>query len=318
MVRASFSFTKYALKRVLLVIPTLFGVSLIGFLIMKLTPGDPLVSVLGFAGSNVSPTAMALRAELGLDKPLYMQYLLYLWRVLHANFGNSIAQQIPVTVLFAQALPNTVYLIAVTTLLSVAIGIPIGVLSAMKRNTLLDHSIRISSIMMASLPDYWLGLMLILGLAFYVHIFPVGGNQGPTSVVLPALTLAIGLAGLLVRLTRSTVIEQLNQNYVKTAKAKGLNDSLIIRRHVMKNAVLPIFTVVGLQIGYLLAGDFFVEYVFAWPGIGRLVVSSIFVKDYPVVEAFLFLAATAYVIINLIVDLLHVIIDPRIGFGGES
>lgn len=318
MVGTEHSFLKYTIKRVLLIIPTLLGVSLIGFLIVKLTPGDPLVSILGFSGSNLSPTALALRDELGLDKPLYIQYLLYLWRVVHLNFGNSIAQQVPVTFLFAQAIPNTLYLIVTTMIFAIIIGLPIGVFSALRRNNPIDNFVRAVSIMMASLPDYWLGLMLILGFAFYLHLFPVGGNQGPSSVVLPALTLAVGLAGLLIRLTRSTVIEQLNQNYVKTAKAKGLNDSLIIRKHVMKNAILPIFTVIGLQIGYLLAGDFFVEYVFAWPGIGRLVVSAILVKDYPVIEAFLFLAAVVYVIINLVIDLLHAVIDPRISFSGES
>lgn len=306
---------RYILHRLALAVPTLFGVSIIGFAITKMTPGNPLVSVLGFGGSNESTAARALAAELGIGKPLYIQYFLYVWRIIHGNFGISIAEQVPVLTLFEQALPHTLYLIGVSITFALLIGLPIGIFSALRQNTIDDHIARIMSILMASLPDYWVGLLLLIGFAFYIRLFPLGGDKGPDSVVLPALALSFGLAGLIIRLMRSTVITQLKQNYIKTARAKGLKEFAIVRRHLFRNAISPVVTVVGLQVGYLLAGDFFVEYVFAWPGIGRLVVNAILVKDYPVVEAFLLLAGVFYVLINLIVDLIQVVIDPRITFG---
>ena len=318
MSKERYSVSRYLLVRLLLLIPTFLGVSVIAFLIMKLTPGDPLISVIGFGGSQSSVTATALRGELGLGQPLHVQYLLFVWRILHGNLGNSIAQQVPVVTLIGQALPNTLLLISVAMIFAVAIGIPIGILAGVKRNRATDQIVRVVSILAASLPDYWLGIMLLIVFAFYLRLFPVGGNTGLTSVVLPALTLGIGLAGLLIRLTRSSMLDQIHENYIRTARAKGLSEGLVIRRHALRNAVLPVITVIGLQVGYLLAGDFFVEYVYAWPGIGRLVVSAILVKDYPVVQGFLLLAATAYVLINLTVDLLYTGIDPRIRFQGRE
>jgi ABC-type dipeptide/oligopeptide/nickel transport system permease component len=311
------SLSRYIILRLLLLIPTFIGVTVISFAIIKLTPGNPLTSVIGFGTSGSAAQAAKLSQELGLGQPLYVQYLLYIWRIIHLNFGNSISQQVPVVILFEQALPNTLYLISVAMLFALAIGIPIGLLAGVRRNTIADQVTRIGSILAASLPDYWLGLMLLIIFAFYLRLFPVGGNVGPTAVVLPALTLGIGLAGLIVRLMRSSMLQEIHQNYIRTARSKGLKEGTIIFRHALRNAILPVITVVALQLGYLLAGDFFVEYVFAWPGVGRLVVSAILVKDYPIVQAFLLFAATFYVALNLLVDILYVIIDPRIRLTGK-
>jgi len=311
------SLTRYVLLRLILLVPTFIGVTLIAFLIVKLTPGDPLVSVLGFGGSGGAQAAQALRIELGLDKPLYVQYLLFLWRIIHVDLGNSIADQVPVVVLFEHALPNTFLLIFTAMVFAVAIGIPIGLIAATRRNSIFDQSARVGSILSASLPDYWLGLMLIIIFAFYLRLFPIGGNSEPSSVVLPGLTLGIGLAGLIVRLMRSSMLEEIHKDYIRTARSKGLKERAIVLRHAMRNAILPVITVLGLQMGYLLAGDFFVEYVFAWPGVGRLVVFAILVKDYPVIQAFLLLAASFYVVVNLGIDLLYVTIDPRIRLGSR-
>ncbi|MCL5069153.1 MAG: ABC transporter permease, partial [Thaumarchaeota archaeon] len=249
---------------------------------------------------------------LGLGQPLYVQYYLFIVRILHGNLGNSIQQQVPVVTLFERALPNTLELIFVAMAFALVIGIPIGLLAGVKRNSITDQVTRVGSILAASLPDYWLGMMFLIVFAFYFRLFPIGGNVGPTAVVLPALTLGIGLAGLIVRLMRSSMLEEIHQNYIRTARSKGLRERAIIFKHALRNAILPVITVTALQLGYLLAGDFFVEYIFAWPGVGRLVVSAILVKDYPVVQAFLLLAATFYVLLNLLVDIIYTVVDPRI------
>ena len=306
------SLSRYIVFRLILLIPTFLGVSLISFIIIKLTPGNPLLSVIGFGGSGASQQAAALSAQLGLGKPLYVQYFLFLWRILQGNLGNSISQQVPVVTLFEHALPNTLALILTAMVFALIIGIPIGLIAGVRRNSVTDQVARVGSILAASLPDYWLGIMFLIIFAYYLHLFPLGGDTGPTSVVLPALTLGIGLAGLIVRLMRSSMLEEIHQNYIRTAKSKGLRERSIIVRHALRNAILPVITVTALQLGYLLAGDFFVEYIFAWPGVGRLVVSAILVKDYPVVQAFLLLAASFYVVLNLLVDILYTVVDPRI------
>ena len=306
------SLPRYIILRLLLLIPTFLGVSIISFVIVKLTPGNPLISVIGFGGPGSSLQAAKLSQELGLGKPLYVQYLLYIWRILNGNLGNSIAQQVPVITLFEQALPKTLLLISVAMVFALLIGIPIGILAGVRRNSLTDQVTRIGSILAASLPDYWLGLMFLIIFAFYLRLFPIGGDSGPTSVVLPGLTLGIGLAGLIIRLMRSSMLEEIHQNYIRTAKSKGLRERSVIFRHAFRNAILPVITVVALQLGYLLAGDFFVEYIFAWPGVGRLVVSAILVKDYPIIQAFLLLSATFYVLLNLLVDVTYTVVDPRI------
>jgi ABC-type dipeptide/oligopeptide/nickel transport system permease component len=306
------SLSRYVIFRLILLIPTFLGVSVISFIIVKLTPGNPLISVIGFGGPGCSQQSAALTAELGLGKPLYVQYFLYLWRILQGNLGNSISQQVPVVTLFEEALPNTLFLISIAMVFALAIGIPVGLIAGVRRNSISDQVTRVGSILAASLPDYWLGLMFIIIFAFYLRLFPIGGDSGPSSVVLPALTLGIGLAGLIVRLMRSSMLEEIHQNYIRTARSKGLRERSIIVRHALRNAILPVITVTALQLGYLLAGDFFVEYIFAWPGVGRLVVNAILVKDYPVVQAFLLLAASFYVLLNLLVDILYTIVDPRI------
>ena len=222
------SLSRYIVFRLILLIPTFLGVSLISFIIIKLTPGNPLLSVIGFGGSGASQQAAALSAQLGLGKPLYVQYFLFLWRILQGNLGNSISQQVPVVTLFEHALPNTMALILTAMVFALIIGIPIGLIAGVRRNSVTDQVARVGSILAASLPDYWLGIMFLIIFAYYLRLFPLGGDTSPTSVVLPALTLGIGLAGLIVRLMRSSMLEEIHQNYIRTAKSKGLRERSII------------------------------------------------------------------------------------------
>lgn len=305
---------KYIIRRLLLVIPVFIGVSLIAFIIMKLTPGDPVLNVLGMQPTGDPSFIAAMRAELGLDDPIYIQYGKFLWRILHGDLGRSIGSNKPVILLVSEALPRTLLLVVSSMLVAIAIGIPIGVVSAVKQRSAVDHATRVGSIFAASLPDFWLGLMLMLVFSYYLGLTPISGYGRPEHIILPAATLGIGLAGLITRLTRSSMLEVIRQDYIRVAKAKGLSERSVIFKHALRNALIPIVTVLGLQFGFLLAGAFFVEWVFAWPGIGRLAVQAIQQRDYPVVLGALLVTSVAYVIINIIVDIIYSYIDPRVQY----
>ncbi len=305
---------RYIVRRLLLIIPVFMGVSLIAFLIMKLTPGDPVLNVLGMQPTGDPSFIAAKRAELGLDDPIYVQYGKFLWRVLQGDLGRSIAANKPVSVLVSESLPRTLILVVSSMIVAIAIGIPVGVVSAVRQRSSIDHATRVGSIFAASLPDFWLGLMLMLIFSYYLVLTPISGYGRPEHIILPALTLGIGLAGLITRLTRSSMLEVIRQDYIRAVKAKGLGERSVIFKHALKNALIPIVTVIGLQFGFLLAGAFFVEWVFAWPGIGRLAVQAIQQRDYPVVLGALLVTSVAYVIINLIVDIIYAYIDPRVQY----
>lgn len=305
---------RYIVRRLLLVIPVFIGVSLIAFLIMKLTPGDPVLNVLGLQPTSDPSFIAAIRAELGLDDPIYIQYGKFLWRVLHGDLGRSIGSNKPVILLVSEALPRTLLLVVSSMIVAMAIGIPIGMVSSIKQHSVVDHATRVGSIFAASLPDFWLGLMLMMIFSYYLGLTPISGYGRPEHIILPAVTLGVGLAGLITRLTRSSMLEVIRQDYIRAAKAKGMSEREVIFKHALRNALIPIVTVLGLQFGFLLAGAFFVEWVFAWPGIGRLAVQAIQQRDYPVVLGALLVTSIAYVVINIVVDIIYSYIDPRVQY----
>lgn len=305
---------RYIVRRLLLVIPVFIGVSLIAFLIMKLTPGDPVLNVLGMQPTSDPSFIASMRAELGLDDPIYIQYGKFLWRVLQGDLGRSIGSNKPVILLVSEALPRTLLLVVSSMIVAMAIGIPIGMVSSIKQHSVVDHATRVGSIFAASLPDFWLGLMLMMIFSYYLGLTPISGYGRPEHIILPAVTLGVGLAGLITRLTRSSMLEVIRQDYIRAAKAKGMSERGVIFKHALRNALIPIVTVLGLQFGFLLAGAFFVEWVFAWPGIGRLAVQAIQQRDYPVVLGALLVTSIAYVVINIVVDIIYSYIDPRVQY----
>jgi peptide/nickel transport system permease protein len=305
---------KYILRRCLMLVPVVLGVTLIIFVIMKLTPGDPILNVYGIQPTGDQSYIAELREKLGLDDPIYVQYSKFLWRLIQGDLGRSIASNKPVLSLISEALPNTLVLILSAVAIAALIGIPIGVISAVRQGTRIDHTIRIASIFAVSMPDFWLALVLMLVFSYYLGLTPIAGHGTIQHLILPSSTLGIGMSGVIVRLTRSNLLEIMRQDFITAAYARGLSRTKVIWRHALKNALIPIVTVLGLQLGFLIAGAFFVEWIFGWPGIGRLTVQAITQRDYPVVLGTLLVTSSAYVLINLIVDIIYAYIDPRVQY----
>ena len=302
----------YIARRALAGIPTLWGVATVVFVMARLLPGDPARVI---AGLLASPEDVErIRHQMGLDQPLGVQYLDFLGSLLHLNLGISAHTNAPVIEEIGSRLPYTIELAVIALAIAVTLGIFAGVVAAIRRNTLLDLLISGLSVFGVSMPVYWLGLMMIILFAIELHLFPAAGADEPTSIVMPALTLALFSVGLIARMTRSSMLEVLGQDYVRTARAKGAPFRSVVFRHALRNALLPIMTVIGLQLGALLGGAVVTETVFAWPGVGRLLVDSIFFRDYPVVQGLVLMFGTTFVVINLLVDLLYAYVDPRIHY----
>lgn len=302
----------YIARRALAGIPTLWGVATVVFVMARLLPGDPARVI---AGLLASPEDVErIRHQMGLDQPLGVQYLDFLGSLLHLNLGISAHTNAPVIEEIGSRLPYTIELAVIALAIAVTAGVLAGVVAAIRRNTLLDLLISGLSVFGVSMPVYWLGLMMIILFAIELHIFPAAGADEPTSIVMPALTLALFSVGLIARMTRSSMLEVLGQDYVRTARAKGAPFRSVVFRHALRNALLPIMTVIGLQLGALLGGAVVTETVFAWPGVGRLLVDSIFFRDYPVVQGLVLMFGTTFVVINLLVDLLYAYVDPRIHY----
>jgi peptide/nickel transport system permease protein len=297
-----------------MLVPVVLGVTLIIFVIMKLTPGDPILNVFGIQPTGDQSYIAELRDKLGLDDPIYVQYSKFLWRLIQGDLGRSIASNKPVLSLISEALPNTLILILSAVTIAALIGIPIGVISAVRQGTRIDHTIRIASIFAVSMPDFWLALVLMLVFSYYLGLTPIAGHGTIQHLILPSSTLGIGMSGVIVRLTRSNLLEIMRQDFITAAYARGLSRTKVIWRHALRNALIPIVTVLGLQLGFLIAGAFFVEWIFGWPGIGRLTVQAITQRDYPVVLGTLLVTSSAYVLINLIVDIIYAYIDPRVQY----
>ncbi len=302
----------YIVRRLLAGVPTLWGVATVVFVMARLLPGDPARVI---AGLLASPEDVErIRHQMGLDQPLWVQYLDFMGSLLHLNLGTSAHTNAPVIEEIGGRLPYTIELAVIALAIAVAAGISAGVVAAIRRNTSLDLLISGLSVFGVSMPVYWLGLMMIIVFAIELHLFPAAGADEPTSIVMPALTLALFSVGLIARMTRSSMLEVLGQDYVRTARAKGAPYRVVVLRHALRNALLPIMTVIGLQFGALLGGAVVTETVFAWPGVGRLLVDSIFFRDYPVVQGLVLMFGTTFVVINLLVDVLYAYVDPRIHY----
>lgn len=311
---------RYIVQRVFFIIPVALFVCFITFMIIHLVPGDPASVLLG---EEATPqTVAALRHQLGLDQPLPTQFALWFWQLLHGNLGQSIQLQQPVLQAIWQRLPVTAELGVISLLYSLALAIPLGIYSATHRNTWLDWLANVMSLLFTAIPGFILGLLLILFFAVSLRLFPPGGYvpfaENPAAnlrdLILPVITLGTGAVAVNMRQIRASMIEVLHQDYVRTARAKGLLEGRVTYVHALRNAILPVLTIVGLQVGSIIAGAVVVETIFLWPGIGQLAVQSIFSKDYPVVQGIVLLAALSYMATNLLVDIGYVILDPRIRF----
>jgi ABC-type dipeptide/oligopeptide/nickel transport system permease component len=327
------------LQRVLHLIPVLFGVAAISFLMMSLTPGDPAEIML--ANQNATPAQVAaLRHDMGLDHPPLVRFGSFVWNALHFDFGQSLFHHRPVADVIAERLPPTIELSVAALLFALALSIPLGVVAAVHRGGLLDRLATVGSLFGVSLPGFWFGILLLIVFAVDFRLLPVSGAvdfaQQPPAItgflvldsilsgrmdslgntlahmLLPAVTLGLPIAAILMRVTRASMLEVLRQDYITFAEAKGLSRLRILALHALKNALLPTVTVAAIETGSLLGGNMVVETVFGWPGLGRLVVESIFVRNYPLVQAAVLLYAVTYVLVNFAADLLYSVLNPRV------
>jgi peptide/nickel transport system permease protein len=289
------------------------GVCTLVFLLLHLVPGDPVDAMLG--ESARSADRAELRRALGLDRPLTTQYAAYLGGLVQLDLGDSFQDQRPVTEVLAERLPATLQLAGAALALALVLAIPLGVLAARFRGRALDSAAMGFSLLGISIPNFWLGPVLILIFSLQLGWTPVSGRDGPMSLLLPAVTLGTALAAILARMVRASVLEVLGEDYVRTARAKGLGEIAVMRRHALRNAWLPVLTLVGLQLGALLGGAVITETVFAWPGVGSLLIDAIRGRDYPVVQGCVLLISLTYVIVNTATDIAYAWIDPRIRIG---
>ncbi len=291
----------------------IFGVLLLTFLLIHLVPGDPVEVMLGESASAVDRDA--LRADLGLNQPLFRQFGSYLNKLAHGDFGQSIHSKTPIFDMLKTRYPATLKLAFLSLLIGLSIGVPLGVYAALKAGHWQDMLVTIVSVRFSAMPAFWLGPILMLVFAVWLGWLPVSGMDSRSSIILPAITLGLGLSAILTRMTRTSLLEVLNDDYIRTARAKGLSEKTVIIRHALRAALLPIITIVGLQMGSLLAGTVITETVFSWDGIGRLLVESIEKRDYPVTQACVLVVALSYVLVNLVTDILYQLADPRVRLG---
>jgi len=301
---------RYLVLRLLLVLPALWLIVTMVFLLAHIVPGDPVEQMLG-EGARAEDLQQ-LRHALGLDVPIATQYAHYLAGIVHGNLGESFRFHEPVTRVVLDHYPATLELAVVALLVCAAIGIPAGLLAAERRATAADRALGIFTLLGLSIPNFALGPVLILLFSVALGWLPVSGRGGPTHLILPAITLGAALAAILTRMVRTSVIEELSSDYVRTARAKGLSPAAVLFRHAFRNALIPIFTVLGLQFGTLLAGTIVTETIFSWPGIGRLAVQAIGARDYPLLQGCILLIAVSYVVVNLLTDCICGLVDPRV------
>ena len=300
----------YLTRRLVLLLPMVVLISAVVFWAMRLIPVNPAELLLGpFSTPDQQERA---KRELGLDKPIYVQYGIFLKNAVRGDFGRSIKSGKPVTALIKDTLPNTLLLGTIALLIAYAIAIPMGMMAAVRQNTLLDQAAMGFAMLGMAIPHFWLGLLLILVFAVNLHWFPGSGIGTWKHLVLPAMTLGLEGTALTSRMTRSSMLEVLRQDYVRVARAKGLRESAVIYRHALRNALIPIISLLGLRLGYLVGGAVVVEAIFAWPGIGRLLVDSILARDYPVVQGVLVMLGLSVIFANLLADVLYAFADPRV------
>ncbi len=302
--------TSYVIRRVLQALVVLWGVSVIVFTLLRLAPSDPITLVLA---ETASPEQIAAaRHELGLDRSIPEQYVIFVAHAARGDLGQSIFYDEPAILVVARAIPNTLLLSAVAFLISLAVAIPIGMISALRRDTFWDYFGVGVALIGQAIPAYWLGIMLILLFSVSLHVLPTSGDFGPQYIILPAVTLSAVLMPIVVRLVRSGMLDVLGEDYVRTARAKGLSNNVVVWRHAFRTMLIPLVTVLGLQLSSLLGGAIIVEQVFAWPGVGQIAVHAITTRDYPIVQADVLVVSAGFVFMNLLVDLLYARLDPRI------
>ena len=307
---------KYILKRLLMMIPVTLGVVFIVFFIMALTPGDPAAVILGDQAS--AEALEQLREELGLNDPLLVRFGHYVWDMLHGDLGVSYKNSIPVWGQVIDKFPNTLVLAIAGILVAIIIGIPTGIISAKKQYSALDNTTMVASLVGVAMPNFWFGVLLVMLFSVKLGWLPSQGMVTSSlsgflaCIIMPALTLGTGCAAMIVRMTRSSMLEVIRQDYIATARAKGLAEKIITKKHMLKNAMIPIVTATGLQFGTLLGGAMLTETVFSWPGLGRLMVDSIKGRDIPMVLGCVIFLALMFAVVNLLVDIIYAFVDPRI------
>ena len=304
---------RFLARRVLLASPVLVGVATLVFSLIHLIPGDPVQAMLGDAASPES--VVELRSRLGLDRPLYVQYAAFLKNAAHGDLGTSLRTNESVTAAIAARLPATFELALAAIFVAVAVAIPAGILAAVWADTSVDHVATTLALLGISMPNFWLGPLLAIVFSVTLGWLPVSGRGTLAHLVLPALTLGAPLAAVLTRMTRASLIDELRELYVTAARARGLSPARVVLRHAFRNSLIPIVTVLGLQVGAVLTGAVITETIFAWPGVGRLLIQSIGFRDYPLVQGCILLIAVTYVSVNLLTDMAYGFLDPRIRIG---
>jgi ABC-type dipeptide/oligopeptide/nickel transport system permease component len=304
--------TRFVLRRLLLTLPVLFGVATLVFSLIHLVPGDPVEAMLGESASPVDVADM--RARLGLDRPLLVQYASFMAGALRGDLGRSLRTSEPVTSAIAARMPATLELAVAAMVIAVLIAIPLGILAAVRAGTRVDHAATTLALIGISMPNFWLGPLLAIVFAVELGWLPVSGRGTVAHLVLPAVTLGASLAAIVARMTRASMLEELRELYVLAARARGVSRARAVLKHAFRNSLIPIVTVLGLQFGSVLTGAIITETIFAWPGVGRLLVQSITSRDYPAVQGCILLIAITYVSVNLLVDVMYGVLDPRIRY----
>jgi peptide/nickel transport system permease protein len=309
--------SQYIARRLVQMIPVVFGITLLLFFMLRLIPGDPASVMLGERATDAA--VERINHELGLDQPIYVQYGYYLRDLATLNLGTSIKYQVPVATLLGQRLLVSLSVVGVTLVLTIAIAFPLGVLAALKKDSLVDNLVRSIFVVLMLMPSFWVGILLIIFFSVQLGLFPVSGYGSGLldnlhHLFLPALTIALAISPVLVRALRSSILDALSADYVRTARAKGLRERAVITAHVLRNALIPAITLLGLSIGSLMGGTVILEKVFALPGAGALLIDSIGARDYPVVQAATMVFATMVILVNLLTDIVYSFLEPRVRF----
>ncbi len=307
---------RYILKRLLMIIPVLVGVTFVVYMILSVAHGDPVQTILGDKATEEAQEQ--LRAELGLDRPLIVQYGNYIWDALHGDFGTSYKNQVDVMDQVLDRFPNTLLIAAGAILLSLVLGIPVGIISAKKQYSFIDNASMVGALFGVSMPAFWMGLLLVIVFSLKLRLLPSSGMNSESlglllkSMILPVIALSTYSLAMIARMTRSSMLEVIRQDYISTARSKGITEGQVTVRHMLRNALIPIITAVGLQFGTLVGGSIMTETVFSWPGIGRLIVESIKSRDIPMVMGSVIFLCVIFSMVNLLVDLLYAFVDPQI------
>ena len=305
---------RYLFQRLLLFFPTLLGSLTLVFILVHLIPGDPVEVMLGETVSNADKEG--LRQALGLDLPIGTQYLRFLRALAQGDLGRSLYQQGGVAELILGRFPATIELTLSAMAVALLIAFPLGILAAVKKNRWADRGALLFSLLGLAMPNFWLGPLLMIVFSIGLGWLPVSGRGGPQHLILPSFTLGMVMAAILIRMIRSSLLEAIHEDYIRTARAKGVSEWKIWVKHALRNALLPVITILGLQFGALLAGSIITETIFAWPGIGRLTIQAIQTRDYPLAQGCILVISTSYLVVNLLTDILYRLVDPRVSYGG--